>query len=663
VGADASRGRELELTDTAVPSPTSRSVPTPEAARRPSSDPEAPRPRGRRLGRRLLGWSAVLAVLVAAVGLLLSRRFYYGNDDLLQFAAAREDGLSWPFLSLDVFLHFAPYNRFGHWLVVRFSDLDPTLGLSLVLVNYAALLAACLWLTTELRLSTPRRIVALVLVAFSVPMTESAVWFDAGMHILPAIAVTLAVCAAHVRGVRTAARRWHVLALVLVLIGQLTQERPIFALPLVVLVDVLLLWRAIPWRARLGRLWQLRVPLAALAVAAAAIAVALRTFVVDSSYETPSWSVAVRTMVSALANFAVPSMVNQPLAEPSGFPAELFVLAGLVGLALVVAYVGEHNSGPLLFTAAVFLVYYGFLKFSPLLNEDNITFNAGRLHYAVYATVPAAIALAHLRLRRPGTRGVSGAARRPAAAHRLRTAVQLTCCLALAGYLLVSNNAYLDRKWADATEARAYLDRVRAEVPRWSDPAVTLVPLLAHPAMATDWSWPLSRHDQLLPLLDENFVPGAVGGRPMLIDHRGSTRPAALRTIRPLVDLVSGGCSGTGRTVDEAELSFPVVRGEPLLVELEYYATEDLHLYLTAGMGHETTLPGRVTKLAAGSHTRLVPIDADMVWAVELKVLTSGAGLCVRHAEIVRPLLVEGGGVRCRSVDWYGTPRNVVECP
>jgi hypothetical protein len=637
-------------------------VRTPAPARPPSSDRGAHRAPGRGLGRRLLGWTGLLVALVGAVGYLLDRRFYYGNDDLLQFAAAREDGLSWPYLSLDVFLHVAPYNRFGHWLVVRFSDLDPTLGLSLVLLNYAALLGACLWLTTELRLSTPRRIVVLVFVAGSVPTTESAVWFDAGMHILPAIAVTLAVCAAHVRAVRTGAGRWHAVALVLFLLGQLTQERPIFALPLVVLVDVLLLWRALPWRARLVRLWQLRIPLAAMAVAAAAIAVALRTFVVDGSYETPSWSVTVRTMLSALSNFAVPSMVNQPLAEPSGFPAELLVLAGLVGLAVVVAYVGEHNTGPLLFTAAVFLLYYGFLRFSPLLHEDNITYNAGRLHYAVYATVPAAVALAHIGLRWPWRRGVRETPPRPARGLRLRSALRLAGCLALAGYLLVSNNAYLDRKWAEAAEARAYLDEIRTEIPVWSDPAVTLVPLLGHPAMATDWSRPLSRHDQLLPLLDEDFVPGAVGGRPMLIDHLGRTRPAALRTLRPLVDVVSGECSSTGRTVDEAELSFPVVRGEPLLVRLEYDATEDLDLYLTAALGHET-LPGRVTELAAGSHTRLIPIDADLAWAVELRVLTRGAGVCVRQAEIVRPLLVEAGGVRCRSVDWYGTPRNAVECP
>ena len=41
------------------------------------------------IGRRLLpaaGWTALVAALTAVVGFLLARRFYYGNDDLLQFS-------------------------------------------------------------------------------------------------------------------------------------------------------------------------------------------------------------------------------------------------------------------------------------------------------------------------------------------------------------------------------------------------------------------------------------------------------------------------------------------------------------------------------------------------------------------------------------------------
>ena len=386
-----------------------------------------------------MGWALLVGALVAVLGLVLAPRFYYGNDDLLQFEAAREHGLSWRLLSLNVFQHFGPYNRFGHWLVAD-SGLSPTLGLVLVLINVTALLMACLCLMTELRLSTPRRIVALLLIALSVPLTESAVWFDAAMHILPAIAMTIAVCAAHVRGVRTARRRWHVLALVLFLLGQLTQERPVLALALLVLVDVLLLWRTLPWRTRMARLWQLRWPLAALTVAAAGIAAALRAFVVQDTYSTPDWGVTLQTMSSALTNYVVPSVVNQPRAEPTGPVVELLVLAGLVCGGIVVAWIGRQNAGPVLFAGAVFLLYYGFLKFSPLLDEDTIAVNAERLHNAVYVTVPAIIGFAHLRLTRlPGSgrreRRPAGGLPRP----RLQRGLLVAGSLALAVYLLLSN--------------------------------------------------------------------------------------------------------------------------------------------------------------------------------------------------------------------------------
>ena len=372
--------------------------------------------------------------LTLTAGALLSRRMFYGNDDLLEFTAARTGGLSWSYLSLNVFEHFAPYNRLMHYVVLRFSDLSPDLGLPLVLAPYAALLAAALWLMTELRLSAPRRVAALILIGLSAPMTESAIWFDAGNHILPAIAVTLAICAAHVRGVRTRAARWHVLALALFVLGQLTQERPIFALPLLVLVDVLLLWRDLPWAERLRRLWALRAPLLALTVAAAAIAVALRTYVVIDRLSTPSWAITGRMMLSSLTNYAVPSLVNLPRPAPAGLSGQLVVLGVVALVGLVLALARRGNAGPVLFCAAVFLMYYGFLKLSPLLTQGTLEINAERLNYAVYVTVPAVIALAHLRAPR---RARADAPRERAGTRhpRLRRALQVGLCLSLAGYL------------------------------------------------------------------------------------------------------------------------------------------------------------------------------------------------------------------------------------
>jgi hypothetical protein len=645
------------VTEPSLPVPRLR---LPLARREPGSVPATAGERPRHGALRLLGWTGLVVALTAAIGSLLARRFFYGNDDFVQFAAAR-DGLSWRLLGLNVFQHFGPYDRFGHWLVFRFTDLSPALGLTLVLANSAALLLAALWLMTELRLSTLRRVAALIAIALTVPTSESGIWFDAGMHILPAIAVSLAICAAHVRGVRSGRTRWHVVATVAFVLGQLIQERPLLALPLLVLVDVFLLWRTLPWRTRLQQLWGLRWPLGVLTLAAALIALALETFVVIGSFTTPSWAVTAQNMLMSLTDYVAPSLVNQPLKEAAPLSTELAVLAGILVVAALVAVARKYNAGPVLFCAAVFLLYYGFLKFSPILVAGHVDDNARRLQYAIYVTVPAIIGLAHIRLPRlPWTRADA-----PAWIRRVRRGLQVACCLGLAGYLLVSNVAYLDRRWADTTEARAYMDAVRADAGEWADPDVTLVPLFGLPAMATSWSTPLSRHDRLLPLIRHDFDFGDARAPFRLIDNRGSVRPAVLATVQPSVDVVTGACrTSSSPRVRHAELSFDVVQGEPLFVRLGYRADRPVQLGVSGERsGARTPNRGTMT-LPAGTHTRLVPVESILIDTVDLDVSSRGSGgLCVTSASIVRPFVTEHDGTRCRTVDRYGIPGDRVTCP
>lgn len=603
---------------------------------------------------------ALLGALVAVTAGVLWFRFHYANDDLLQFRAARADGLSWPYLSLNVFQHFAPYNRLGHWVVYRFSDLSPLLGLALVLGNCAVLLAACLWLMTELRLSVGRRVVALVMIAFSVAVTESAIWFDAGMHIPPALAVTLAVCAAHVRGVRTGARRWHVLTVVLYVLGQLVQERPVLALPLLVLVDVFLLWRTLPWGDRLRRLWRLRGPLAALAVAGAGIAWALRSFVVVDTFQTPSWSLTARHALSALTGYVVPSLVNQPRAEPFGTTAQLQALAVIVAAGCLLAALCRDNRGPVLFAAAVFVLYYGFLKLSPLLNERTLDLNAERLNYAVYVTVPAVIGLVQVRLPAPVRR----------LTHRLlgnrrwlRGGLRVLACGGLAAYLVITNVHYLDTRWANTTEARAYLDTVRGDAPAWSDPGVTLLPLTGHPAMARGWSRPLARHERLLPLIDKGFGPADVRSRFVLIDDHGVARPATIDPVRSQLEVIGGGCAAPGRFVQDADLVSIPVRGEPLFLLLRYQAPEEFGLRVSIGWNRGWAPGTSTVMMPAGTHTRVLPVEDVRVALLDLQAVTGTPGFCVDTADLVRPLLLEDGGRTCRPVDRFGSPRGTASCP
>ncbi|WP_369140015.1 hypothetical protein [Modestobacter versicolor] len=623
-----------------------------------------PRPGGRRARLRApLGWAALLAVLVGIDVALLWNRFYYANDDLLQFAVARDEGLSWTTLSLNVFQHFGPYDRTAHLLVYRLFDLSPLAGLAFMTVNLTALLAAALWLMTELRLSTARRVVALVLIAPSVGIVESAVWFDAAMHVLPAIAMTLAICAAHVRGVRLGATRWHVVTVVLFLLGQLVQERPVFALPLLVLVDVLLLWRDRPWADRFRALRQLWKPLLALTVAAAAVAAALRAFVVVEAYPAPDWATTGRAVLSSFSNYVVPSLVNLPLQRPTGTATELVVVAAVLIVGVVVALSRRGNAGPLLFAAATFAMYYGFLKFSPILNADTVTANAERLTNSVYVTVPAVIALVHLRAPVRLVDRVLG--RVPPGLHAARVVrgLQVAGCLALALLMALTANAYLDRRWSETTEARAWLDAVRAGQDEWTDPDVTLVPLTAPAAMATAWSRPFGRQDQLLSLVSRGFTSGDLDGPTVLIDDEGRVRPAALETVGGPLTVLGGDCDDDGAVRDlDLALRAPA-RGAPLFLQLRYEADLDMDTQLSAG----TTLRGWqanhfVTKLRAGEHTELMPIDAATVGRVDLRVLSPGGSFCVQEASLVRPVLVESPG-QCRTVDRYGRPGGPQSCP
>jgi membrane AbrB-like protein len=208
-----------------------------------------------------------VGLVVAAaihVWVRLSELFYFHHDDLLQFSVAQEHGLSWDLLRLDVFGHFAPFNRLVHLFFVRVADVNLEVGALLVTGLVVALLVTTVWLCRELGLSYWRRTFVLVMTGFSVAVVDTAVWLDAALHILAALTVTYAVVAAHVRALRTGRRRWHVISVALFVAGFATQERTAFALPLIVLVDLFLVGAGRTWRERVALLWRSRWPLLAM---------------------------------------------------------------------------------------------------------------------------------------------------------------------------------------------------------------------------------------------------------------------------------------------------------------------------------------------------------------------------------------------------------------
>lgn len=632
----------------------------PGPARQVRTEPQEPLERTGRSGRLILALTA--AGIVGWQWLLLHDHFFFGNDDLLQFEYGQEHGASWTTASQFVFQHFGPVNRMAHYLVLS-SGLSPTLAFALVSLSFAALLAALIWVTGELGLSLSRRLFVLLGCGLSITMLETAVWFDAGMHIFPALALTWVVVASHLRAVRTGRGRWHGVATVLFALGPLTQERPLFALPLLVGADLLLLWRGQPWAQRWRQLWALRGPIAALAVLGLAAGIGLQAaLLVESTTPSPTWALTGMTALVAVAGYVLPSLINLypglPEAPGDGAPlstgVQFTVIVAIVLAGAALARARRGNGSPLAFAAGAVLLYYGFLKFSPILTEPNYLFNAARLNNVVYVTVPVVLALAHLRL--PDLRAV-----RPAAG-RLRAAATVVLVAVIAAAYAINAAAFASDI---STSARTYVDGVRAALPVWSDPDVTVLPLFGNPELATGWAGVHGLQDRFLQLLVPGWEPADLGERPVVLDEQGQVRDVALQRLTRGDPRAAAQCAPAQ---DPSWMAVPLpnrVRGEPLFIQLTYTARSDtggeLHSYLRA----ELTANLAPIDFDAGRHTVLIPVHALAADLIALRSHDPGAGVCLESLSVVRPLLTadETGTESCSTIDYYGRARYAVPCP
>ncbi|WP_369140016.1 hypothetical protein [Modestobacter versicolor] len=612
----------------------------------------------------------LLAVLLPVAVVLWRTRdaFRYYQDDVLQFAVAQERGLSWDLLGLDVFQHFAPVNRLAHLVVIRFSDLSLTFGMLLAAAAVLLLLATTAWLLHELRVPFGRRVLGLVALGFSITVLDTAVWADAAFHILPALVATNAVVAAHLRAATTGHRRWDALAVVLLALGTLTQERVLFALPLVVLVDWFLVGAGRPLPERWRRLRRSVPTLVAMTVVALAAAAYIYLEYASGVSSRPSVETTLRTGLGALTQGIFPPWVGVRLTALSSLQVQLVILAGIVLVAAALVVLRRRNADPLAFVALCFVMYFGFLSFSPILTDELAAATALRLHNGAYLLVPTVLAVTSLTGRRarrpaPDAAGADGSRRSGGPWHANRTWPVAVAAAVLATFLVVMGGRFTDAQWYAERNAHAYLATVSAGQQTWADPEATLVPLLVAPTVARDWAEVYGRHEFFLRFYEPGWVPQELGDRPVVLDAAGDVRPVQLRTEAAAVDLAADSCA----PADRSQLAVAAeVTGEPLFLQLSYTAAEPLGVVATpdAGVTQDAAAVGNwEVPLEAGAHTVLIPLHAGTVGGVLLDWTGPSSDRCVVGASIVRPVFSGADGGTCTDMDRYGLPLATVPCP
>jgi hypothetical protein len=626
-----------------------------------------------RLSRLLRApWTASVLVIVvgsAFIAWRLQSGFFIWNDDLLQFKMASEQGLSWELLSLNLFQHFAPVNRLLHLIALELFDLDPAGMAWISAVLAAGLLCTVAWLATELGLSPLRRTFALVLMAGSIVLADTLSWMDGGWHGVTALIATYLVVAMHVRARRTDDLRWHLLSVLFFVLGLLTQERAAFALPMVVLVDLFLLDRLEPFRARVGKLLAVKWPLITMAVAAAALAVLLKLEYVTEGGTQPQLALVGRTTLAALTNQLFPQLVGF---VPPSWPliVQLAVLFLLGAATFWLCRKDRRNFGPIVFFCGSFVLYWGFLVVSPILNETNWIEQSQR--YALYTLVPLALTLSSLRIG-PGPRWwadlTPGSRRRTSAVAVLTTA----------GVLFATQWLYtVGPRWDPNRESHNYLRNIADSAPSWSNPAVTVVPTQAPRTVAVDWATSLGRGEFLLPLVSPGRRTADLTDTVVSFDNEGNLQPTALQVLargRPVSPpLYPGSTTTDGITSCLAPsngddgLRFTLDRPvdvAPALIRLTFSSTtpDELNVVTLNSTSYRwTDWPQPV---AEGVHTVLLPTSTESLHpadGVQLSKLSAGTTFCVRSLDVVAPVVLRPDG-GCSSMDQYGTPVTAVACP
>ena len=480
------------------------------------------------------GLVTLIAGVCAAGIVAATHSAYFYADDWLNLAQAREYTMSWEYLQLSYFGHFAPAHRALDWLWSVKFPLNWNAYLGVMVGLHATAVAATYVLLRVLRCGVLLAAVATAIFASSVVWVRIIQWPASGEHIAGALAATAVSLAASMLWFQRRSPGLLALAAAAMAVGLLFYEKPALIVVYVVLLRYFVLAPSLRPRAVMAQVradWPL---LAALSGVAALYAGILRA----GNYGT----VAERPGVGDLLEFlsrnwlrGTGSLVigQAQLGEVDPIPVALVIAAQVVLAAAVIVSILRHHRAwrAWAFLLVVWLVNLVLIGLSRIADFGTGVGLDPRYNAEMAMLLPIALALA---FRRPDTVGGDTA---HAASVRRPPPIATVLPVAVAGILLTAScaNAYnrVEHSWGGA-RAQDWVDQVRATAPALRDPdgRVSVIDAVAPYDVVAAGFPPYNRLSRVLPLvLDERADFDGGGGRPAVVEPDGSLRPARLTPL------------------------------------------------------------------------------------------------------------------------------------
>jgi len=577
---------------------------------------------------REAGLVALIAGVCAAGIVAATRSSYFSADDWLNLAHAREYGMSWEYLKLGYFGHFAPLHRVLDWIWSVKLTGDWNAYLAVMVALHATAVAATYVLLRALRCSVALAAIATTLFASSVVWVRIIQWPASSEHVAWALAATAVSLAAAMLWFGRRSPWLLALAAGAMAAGLLSYEKPVLVVLYVVALRYFVLAPSLRPRALVAQArgdWPL---LAALFGVAALYAVVVFAGDYSNTADRPSAGELAEFFGRGWIRGTGSLVIGQGSPEyADAIPLGLVILAQVVLAAALVVSIARRRSAwrAWAFLLVCWVVNLGLVGVGRIAGFGTGVALDPRYNAEMALLLPLALALAFA----PGP-GARAAAAAPRPRHPLASALPI----ALAGALLAAScaNAYrrVERSW-QGSGSHAWADKVRATAPalRGPDGRVSVIDAPAPFEVVAINLPPFNHLSVVLPVVLDDRVDFDGGGeRLAVVEPDGSLRPARFQRLwGGRLATPACGPAALRRTVDNGGeerggLVRIGVRASPRAGRIDVLADH--------GAG-PVVLP-KAIRLQAGASTSGVTAEMKGLRTLELRL---PAGVCVRSLTTV----------------------------